>query len=284
MSTGAAPLGLDPVVATHTSRRSATSWLASPSDLWRHRELLTALTERALKVKYQRSALGFLWTLLNPLLMVAVLIAVFSVVVRIPIPHYWAFLVSGYFIWNYLSQMLAAGSTVLTEHAALRRSVAFPTEILVFSAGAARLVEFGVAFLFAVAALALLHHGAMPSSFLMLPLLIVLLVLLGLGMTMFVSTAAVFYYDVQHALPVLLLVLFYLSPVFYPAAMVPERIQSLYLLNPIAGLISLAHIALYEGRWPGVTLLLGSTAACLVVFVGGYAIFNRFKAVFTELL
>jgi lipopolysaccharide transport system permease protein len=284
MSTHVAPLSGDPVVTRHTEQRSARRWLASPMDLWRHRELLRALTERALKVKYQRSALGFFWTLLNPLLMLAVLIAVFSVIVRIPIPHYWAFLVSGYFIWNYLSQMLAAGSTVLTEHAALRRSVAFPTEILVFSAGAARLVEFGVAFLFAMAALALLHHEGVPSSFLLLPLLILLIVLLGLGMMMIVSTAAVFYYDVQHALPVLLLVLFYVSPVFYPAAMVPEQLQALYLLNPIAGVISVAHVALYEGQWPAGALIAGSTAACFLVFAGGYAIFNRFKAVFTELL
>jgi lipopolysaccharide transport system permease protein len=271
-------------IVRNASGRYASGWLPAPSLVWRHRELLLALTERALKVKYQRSALGFFWTLLNPLLMLAVLIAVFSVVVRIPIPHYWAFLVSGYFIWNYLSQMLSASSTVLTEHAALRRSVAFPTEILVFSAGAARLVEFGVAFVCALVALAAFHHGAVPSSFLLAPLLVVLLVVLGLGLMLLVSTAAVFYYDVQHALPVLLLVLFYLSPVFYPAAMVPDALQSLYLLNPIAGLISLAHSALYQGQWPGWPPIAGSAAACLIMFTAGYAIFNRFKNLFAELL
>ena len=80
--------------------------------VWRYRELLRGLIVRNLKVKYQRSVLGFVWTLVNPLMTVAILVVVFSHVVRIALPHYWAFLLSGYFVWNFLLQMLSSGAYV----------------------------------------------------------------------------------------------------------------------------------------------------------------------------
>ena len=97
---------------------------------------------RNLKVKYQRSLLGFVWTLVNPLLTVTILVVVFSHVVRIQVPHYWAFLLSGYFVWNFMLQTLNTGTYIFAEHSRLTRSVAFPSEILVFSAAGSRLIEF----------------------------------------------------------------------------------------------------------------------------------------------
>ena len=84
--------------------------------VWRYRELLHSLVVRNLKVKYQRSLLGFVWTLVNPLLTVAILVVVFSHVVRIQVPHYWAFLLSGYFVWNFMLQTLNTGTWIFAEH------------------------------------------------------------------------------------------------------------------------------------------------------------------------
>jgi lipopolysaccharide transport system permease protein len=100
-------------------------------ELWHFRHMLRHLVARNLKVKYKRSALGFLWTLLHPVATIGVLLAVFSTVVRLPIAHYWAFLLSGYFAWNMASQSIFAAATILNEHARLTRSVAFPKEVLV---------------------------------------------------------------------------------------------------------------------------------------------------------
>jgi ABC-type polysaccharide/polyol phosphate export permease len=99
-----------------------------------------------------------------------------------------------------------------------------------------------------------------------------------------IATLSVFYYDVQHALPIALTTLFYLSPVFYPAQMVPEAARPFYFLNPIAGLLTLYHEILYAGRMPSFTLLLGMIAAALLVYVIGYAIFNRYCSVFSEIV
>jgi ABC-type polysaccharide/polyol phosphate export permease len=254
------------------------------SQVWRYRELLRGLVVRNLKVKYQRSLLGFVWTLVNPLLTVSILILVFSHVVRIQVPQYWAFLLSGYFVWNYMLQTLNTGTWIFAEHSRLTRSVAFPSEILVFSAAGSRLLEFLAEIALILAALILLHHHSVPASYALVPLLILLQTVLAVGLALPIATLSVFYYDIYHALPIALTSLFYLSPVFYPASMVPERLQPLYFLNPIAGLLTLYHDVVYAGRWPSGPLLAGTCAATALVWVLGYAIFDRYAASFAEIV
>jgi lipopolysaccharide transport system permease protein len=253
------------------------------AELWRFRYLLRSLVVRNLKVKYQRSVLGFLWTLLNPALTIAVLIAVFSYVIRMGMVHYWAFLLSGFFAWNFVAQMLYAGITILQEHATLRRSVAFPTELLIFGAGASRLVEFFVELAIALVLLVVFHLKTVPAAFLLLPLLIVLQTLIAVGLSMIVATLSVFYRDAEHALPVVFLVLFYLSPVFYPASLVPEPARAVYLANPIAGLLTLYHAVLYDGQMPPPDLVTWVMVAAIALYAAGYAVFNRGKAASVEL-
>jgi lipopolysaccharide transport system permease protein len=252
--------------------------------VWRYRELLRGLIVRNLKVKYQRSLLGFVWTLVNPLLTVSILVVVFSHVVRIQVPDYWAFLLSGYFVWNFMLQTLNTGTWIFAEHSRLTRSVAFPSEILVFSAAGSRLIEFLAEISLILAAMILLHHHGVPASFALVPLLIVLQVVLAIGLALPIATLSVFYYDIYHALPIALTSLFYLSPVFYPASMVPESLRTLYFLNPIAGLLTLYHEVVYAGQWPSAGLLAGTCAAAALVWVLGYAIFHRYAASFAEIV
>ena len=254
------------------------------AEVWRFRELLRSLVVRNLRVKYQRSTLGFVWTLLNPLLTVTVLVTVFSLFLRIQIPHYWAFLVSGYFAWNFFLQMVNMSTWVLAEHSSLRRSVAFPPEVLVLAASLARLVELSIELGLALLVLGLLHHQAIPASWVLLPVLLLFLWLVTLGLSFPVATLGAFYSDVQHALPIALLMLFYLSPVFYSAGQVPERMRPLYFLNPMASVLTLFQQVLYGGEWPGLPLLLGAGAGAVLLATAGYASFHRCKAVFAELV
>ncbi len=252
--------------------------------VWRFRELLRNLTLRNLKIKYQRSALGFFWTLLNPLAMVAVLVVVFSRIIRIPVEHYWAFLISGYFAWSFIMQILSSGTYVLNEHAALRRSVAFPTEVLVLSTAASRLVEFLAELMLVMLVLIVFHHQGVPLAIVLVPLLVVFQVMIALGLMMPLATAAVFYTDIQHALPVVLLTLFYISPVFYPMHLVPEGMRPFYAVNPLAGMLTLYHVVLYEGRFPSLQLLGGTAVVAVLLFAAGYAIFHKYTRVFAELV
>jgi ABC-type polysaccharide/polyol phosphate export permease len=258
--------------------------LARLREVWRHRELLDSVVARNLKVKYQRSLLGFVWTLVNPLLTVTILVVVFSHVVRIPLPDYWAFLLSGYFVWNFMLQTLNTGTYIFAEHSRVTRSVAFPSEILVFGAAGSRLLEFIAEISFIVIALAVFHHHTVPASFALLPLLIVMQLLIAIGLALPIATLSVFYYDVYHALPIALTTLFYLSPVFYPATMVPSVAQTVYFLNPIAGLLTLYHHVLYQGQLPPLSLLLTMSVLALVIFAAGYVTFDRYAAVFAEIV
>ncbi|HEV8124843.1 MAG TPA: ABC transporter permease [Gemmatimonadales bacterium] len=275
----ARPGGDRPLLVASSSRRQSRL-----ADIWRYREFLRTLVVRNLKVKYQRSMLGFIWTLLNPMLTIGVLTLVFTYFIKIKVEHYWAFVFSGYFVWNFMLQMLSSATYTLAEHASLRRSVAFPSEVLVLATAASRLVEFAVEMAIAVLLLIIAHHHGVPASLVLLPWLIAIQVLLAIGLAMPVATLSVFYSDVQHAMPILLLMLFYLSPVFYPATLVPETLRPFYFLNPIAGLLTLYHDVLYSGHWPTAPLLLGVSLAAFGSCALGYMIFNRYKVLFAEIV
>jgi lipopolysaccharide transport system permease protein len=252
--------------------------------VWRYRELLRGLVVRNLKVKYQRSLLGFVWTLVNPLLTVTILVVVFSHVVRLQVPNYWAFLLSGYFAWNFMLQTLTTGTWVFAEHSRLTRSVAFPSEILVFSAAGSRLIEYAAELLLTLTAMVILHHHHVPASYVLVPLLVVLQVVMAIGLTLPIATLSVFYHDIYHALPIALASLFYLSPVFYPASMVPEAYRTLYFFNPIAGLLTLYHDVVYAGLWPSGQLLAVTAVQTALVYAIGYAVFHRYATVFAEVV
>jgi ABC-type polysaccharide/polyol phosphate export permease len=269
----------DRLLVASSSRRQSRL-----ADIWRYREFLRTLVVRNLKVKYQRSMLGFIWTLLNPMLTIGVLTLVFTYFIKIKVEHYWAFVFSGYFVWNFMLQMLSSATYTLAEHASLRRSVAFPSEVLVLATAASRLVEFAVEMAIAVLLLIIAHHHGVPASLVLLPWLIAIQVLLAIGLAMPIATLSVFYSDVQHAMPILLLMLFYLSPVFYPATLVPETLRPFYFLNPIAGLLTLYHDVLYSGHWPTAPLLLGVSLAAFGSCALGYMIFNRYKVLFAEIV
>ncbi len=252
--------------------------------VWRYRQLWRSLTLRNLRIKYQRSALGFVWTLLNPLLTVAVLATVFRYIVKVPLPHYVAFLLSGYFAWNFILQTLSAGTYVLAEHAQLSRSAPFPKEIPVLAAISSRLVEFALELGLVLLGLGLTHHHGIPSSVVWLPWLVAMQVLLAFGLLCPIASLSVYYRDVQHILPIALTLLFYASPVFYPARFVPEALQSVYLANPVAQLLTAYHVVLYDGQAPPLSLVATLTAASCGIAGVGYALFNRAQADIAEVV
>jgi len=265
-------------------RAGAAGLLRQVWTVWRHRDLIRVLVVRNVKVKYQRSALGLLWTLLNPLLMLLILMVVFTHIVRIPIPAYWAFLLSGYFVFNCVSQILAASSLVYIEHATMVRSIAFPVEAPVVAATLSRFLEFLIELGLTLVLIMVFRHGGIPLSFLLIPWLVLLLLLLTLGLAMPLAALSVFYYDIRNMLPPLLAALFYISPVFYSVDLVPEILQPLYYINPIAYLLNIFHTVLYDGAWPSFLVLAAGTAIMTVTFLVGYALFNRYKHLFAEVV
>lgn len=252
-------------------------------EVWRYRRLFRTLVMRDLKIKYQRSPIGFIWTLLNPLCTSLILIAVFTYIIKVPVDHYWAFLLSGYFVWNFIHQVLIQSTNLLRDHANLRRNMAFPSEILIWSASFSRLLEFLIEIGLVMMGLVLFHHEGIPTSLVLFPVLIVIQILLTVGLMYPLSTLAVFFHDVSYALPVVIFTLFYISPVFYPIDMIPEAVRPYCFLNPFTGILTLYHAVLFDGLWPSLSMLSSVFGSALVICLLGYAVFNRFKDTCVEI-
>ena len=252
--------------------------------LWRSEELVRGLTARNLRVKYKGSALGFVWVLVSPLLTVTVLATVFTYVVRVPLEHFWAFLLSGYFVWHFVTQTLNSATGVLASHGALSRAAAFPKDAPIIADALSRFVEFAIEFAWVLIVIAILHHGRVPASFAVLPFLMVLQLLMALGAAFAIATLSVFYRDLNHVVPVLVTALFYLTPVFYPISLVPEQLRPVLLLNPFAWLLELFHSAVYWGQMPTAAPLFVGSAAAFGMFALGYGIFHRYAPIFAEIV
>jgi lipopolysaccharide transport system permease protein len=249
------------------------------------RALLWALVSRNLKTRYQRSALGILWALLNPALTILCLVIVFSKVLRIQIPDYWAFLLSGYFAWVFLVHTVSASATLLRDHAYMLRSVAVQPDILVLSTAIARGVEFLIEISLVALALALFKHHRIPLSYLALPLAVAIHFALILALSYPVAALGVFFHDVQHALPVLLTALGYISPVFYSLDLVPASLRAWFLvLNPITRVLPLFHSLLFDATVPGIWEWVLAAVLSVSLYVIGLSMFRWRRPVFAEIV
>lgn len=252
--------------------------------LWRYRYFLSVLVARNIKLKYQKSWLGLLWTIINPLMILAILLTVFTRVVRIEIENYWAFLLSGYFVYHFLSQATLAASSVLEEYAIMIRSVAVPRAAPVLAAVISRFMEFAVEFGLAIMLIVLFHHQTIPLGFVWLPLLILLVFSLAVGLCLMIAALSVFYYDVRHMLPIALTALFYVSPVIYPVDMVPAEYHMVYYANPLAVLLDLLHTTVYLGLSPSLELVAVCLLQVAAILAAGVFVFSHFENRFAEVL
>ncbi len=228
-------------------------------ELLAHREVLVNLVRKELKVKYTASVLGAFWSLLNPL----VFLAVFSfvvVVLRQSIPNFAVFLLSGLLAWNFLANSLQAGARSVIDNANLVKKMAFPREILPLSAVGVALFDFvlqsGVLLLF----ISLSRGFRLPDLWLY-PLAIAALIAFTTAITFWVSALNVRYRDVGHLLSLALLVWFWFTPIVYQGWLVQQRLERieilgldawiLYLLNPVAVIVLGFQRALYGVAPPG---------------------------------
>jgi ABC-type polysaccharide/polyol phosphate export permease len=251
--------------------------------LYRHRELIGVLVLKQIRLRYRGSVLGFCWTLLNPLALMVVYTLVFSVYLRVDVEAYPAFLFTGLLPWIWFASSLQQAVTSILDGAPLVTRSQFPAEVLPVVALTANTVNFllSVPLLFGL----LLLFGIRPArAVLWLPALVALEYLLILGLVLLVSALNVYYRDLQHILLHALALLLFLTPVFYPASLIPPAVRPWALLNPLGVLISAFQDVLFFGRTPPALPLLGLFVfACLVLGLGtGY--FNRQKATFAEAL
>jgi lipopolysaccharide transport system permease protein len=244
-------------------------------------DLLRVLVDRDMKLLYKRSALGIAWTLINPLLQLAVFSFVFRSVIPINIPKFSSFAFSGLLIWTWSQTALFQATGLITSNKALIRQPNFPTAILPVVTTMTGLIHFLLALPVLIIFLAV--DGIQPSSVLfVLPLLMVIQFILTVGLAYPLAALNVTFRDTQHTLGVLLQMLFYLTPIFYDLNSVPKEFQPLYQLNPMVPLIEAYRAILLKGTQPDWQALLIVSLVVAVILPIGLAIFRRQSNTFVE--
>lgn len=245
-------------------------------ELYRYRVLILTLVLRELRARYRGSVLGFLWSFLNPLLLMAVYVLVFSVYLRVPLEGYAVFLFSGLLPWLWFSSSLGHAVGVIVGSGALVKRILFPAEVLPLVSVLSNLANFLLSLPLLI--VFLLAFGIrLTPALAFLPLLLALQLLLTAGLALPLAALNVHLRDVEQILGNLLILWFFLSPVLYPVSTVPAWLRPLYFLNPLAGLIQGYQNVFFFGAPPH-WLHLGVVAACaLGAFVGGYWVFDRLR-------
>jgi ABC-type polysaccharide/polyol phosphate export permease len=251
-------------------------------ELIRYRDLVVALTVRDLKLKYKRSALGIAWSFVNPLLMMAIYTAVFSLFLRaVNLPHYWALVLSGVLAWTFFANSMISATSVFVRSPNLITKVYFPLEALPFSMVLAHFVNFLItlAILLVILLVAGIHLGA---SLILLPVIVVAHLAATLGLGLLAATFTVSFRDIEHFVSIGLSAWFYLTPVIYPldAQALPAgaaRFLPYLKLNPLAWYLESYHSVLYYGTWPDPLLFGLMLASAVAILGGGYVIFARVR-------
>ncbi len=230
-------------------------------ELIAHREVLVNLVRKELKVKYTASVLGAVWSLLNPVMF----LAVFSLVVFVldnSIPDFPVFLLSGLLAWNFLSNALQAGSRSVIDNGNLVKKMAFPREILPLSAVGVALFDFMLQSVVLLLFIAVYPgHGFQLPELWLYPVAVVTMLVFATALTFWVAALNVRYRDVGHLLNLALLVWFWATPIVYQGWLVQRKLQTieilgldawaLYLLNPVAVIVIGFQRALYSIVVPG---------------------------------
>jgi ABC-type polysaccharide/polyol phosphate export permease len=261
-------------------------------ELWQYRDLIRNLVVRDLKVRYKNSILGIAWSWLNPLLMMVVYSLVFTVFFqRKDIAFYPYFLMCGLLPWNFFTDAVLQATGSIVGNAHLVKKVYFPREALPISIVLANLIHFLIA-LPLLFGLALVSGAPLNWTVLLMPITILVQVIFTAGMALFLATLNVFYRDIQHILGVVTLGWFFLTPVFYPIQTVPEQATILGIsfnaqlwlrrLNPMASIVASYRDLLYRGVPTGLDFLLRTAVTAVVVFIIGYAFFQRHSHRFGE--
>jgi ABC-type polysaccharide/polyol phosphate export permease len=256
--------------------------------LYENREVVRNLVVRDLKVA-KNSALGILWSLLNPLLMTLVFTIVFTLMIPSSIPNYPVFFLCGFLPWSFLASSLTGATGSIVGNSNLIKKVYFPREILPLAEVLSNLVNFLLALVFF--GMIFVSLSSSPAV-LMLPLIILTQFMFVAGLAFFLSIANVFYRDTQHILQVVLQAWFFLTPIFYPITVLPESATIMGVsvnmqlwarrLNPMASLVASYQDVLYYGQPTGLDFFLRTFVTCLAVLVLGYLVFCRFSPVLGE--
>ena len=263
------------IIKPHSER----SLVEDIADIWLHRELILVLARREISVRYRQTAVGLLWVLLQPIVTTAIFTLVFVFIIRIPDQGngwYPLFAFAGLAVWQYFTRILSEGGNSLIASSALITKVSFPRLIIPLIAPLAAAVDCVIAVIVLVL-LALLFGANVSWTVIFAPLIIFFVALFGYAIALWLAPLNAIYRDIGITLPFVIQIAMYLSPIVYPASLVPERVRWLFELNPIAVMVNAMRWAVLGTNPPSVAGMVLFAVATVLLFWGGTRIFRRME-------
>lgn len=264
------------------------SGMALPSvrELWERRDLLYFLARRQVSVRYKQSAIGVFWAVLQPLLLAVVFSVFFGHLAKVPSERgvpYPAFAVSGMVLWLFFASALSNASESTVANDQLISKVYFPRIIIPLAAVAPALIDFCVAFVVVIITI-VIYGITPPAQVVLVPVLALAALATATGVGLWLSALNVRYRDVHHAIPFLILVGLFVSPITYPFHLVPAGVRPIYALNPLVGLLEAYRWMLFPSApWPGAIILTPIATSVLLVLTGSLY-FQRVERTFADVI
>jgi lipopolysaccharide transport system permease protein len=261
------------------------------SSVFKHRFLVAQMTRREIVGRYKGSVLGLFWSFVTPVILLTMYTLVFSVVFKArwgtgpsgSRSEFATFLFVGMIVHSLFAEVLTRAPTLILANVNLVKKVVFPLELLPLIAVGTSLFHSALSLL-ALAAAVVLLQGALPWTWVFIPIILLPLVLLALGFAWVLSSLGVFIRDVAHPIGLLMTLLLFASPVFYPVSALPQSAQHWVALNPLTFIIEQARSVLIVGAIPSAGGLLVYSAVAAVVAWLGYAWFQKTRKGFANVL
>ena len=255
------------------------------SALWEYRELGYILIWRDVTVRYKQTAIGVAWVILQPLITMLIFTAIFGILAKVPSDGIWypVFSLTALLPWTYFSQAVTRAGESVVVNAKIVSKIYFPRLWLPLAMVVSPLIDLALSM---VLLFGLLLYAGIPLSWkvVTLPVFIFLAMLTALGLSLFTSAMNVKYRDVGHAIPFVIQIWMYLSPIVYPVSLVPEHWRWLYGLNPMVGVIEGFRWALLGRTAPDPVVMAESVVVLLLVVISGLMYFRKMERQFADII
>ncbi|MBV8707544.1 MAG: ABC transporter permease [Acidobacteriaceae bacterium] len=245
-------------------------------DSIRYRELIWALALKELKIRYKRSVLGFLWALLNPLLLMIVTTLVFSTLLKMSVSHYAIFVLSMILPWTFFAQSLSYATESVVGNGELIKKVRVAKIVFPLAAVASNMINLLLSLIPLLLIVLVMGHP-LHVTWLYLPVPLLALTIFTIGATFFFAAANVYYRDVAHILQVILQIWFYITPILYDVNLFPAHYRWIFKLNPLGFVMNGFRLSVYWGMLPSAQSILASFVCAFLALFIGLAVFRRYQ-------
>ncbi|WP_369123468.1 ABC transporter permease [Alicyclobacillus suci] len=245
--------------------------------------MLSHLVKIDLRARYKGSVLGFLWTFINPLMLIIVYSVVFTMFLKVNIPNYTIYLTAGLLPWNMFQNTLVGSSGSILRNSHLVSKIYFPRGVLPLSVVTSNVINYLYSMVIMIFAI-LIFHVHISSSVVLFPVILAIQVSLMLGCALILSSINVYFRDVEHIVTVVMMAWFYATPIVYSLDAVPESIRRWFYINPMTP-IDIAYVdVLYRGAWPNLGMLLVAIIWSVCVMILGWIVFRRLSRGFGDVV